>query len=136
MGVQVAKGSDKIVLMVYTEQTKPGEHFVSSLFPDTRALDRKLFQQQFPEAAKQGVAAGQNPWVLLDREGRVLRRGIENVKSDWNEALERRYPGITTREGTVTSITNDAGEPLRDAADNELHLYSVWLAPDSPSPRD
>jgi hypothetical protein len=123
---------DKFVVMVYTERTKPGERFVSKIFPDTRRQDCELFQQSFPGLGP--LIAGQNPWLLLDRSGKVLRKGIEPLTPAWNETLEQRFAGIDTQEVTVTSITDAAGEPIRDVAGNELHLHSVWLAPGSPLP--
>jgi hypothetical protein len=81
------------------------------------------------------MPAGEQPWVLLDREGHVLRSGHEPVDPpQWNRALESRFPGISTQGITVTPITDDAGEPIRNAAGEALHLYSVWLAPGSPPP--
>ncbi len=131
MSMQMAK--DKVVLVAYTERRKPGDRFVSNVFPDTRKLDRELFVQQFP-GSKSGVAEGENPWVLLDRSGTVLRRGLEPIATEWNRTLEDRYRGIKTAEVTVTSIYDEAGDPMRDLGGKELHLHSVWLAPDSPFP--
>jgi hypothetical protein len=133
--MQISAGSSKLVLMVYTEKSKAGERFVSHLFPDTRKQDRELFAQQFPDA-KTGMAAGQQPWLLIDRAGVVLRRGIEATTPEFHRALEHRYEGIGTREVTVTALTNDAGEPLVDAVGHEVHLLSVWLAPGSPAPQN
>lgn len=133
--MQLPADPAKKILVVYTEKSRPGERFVSQLFPDTRRHDRALFAQQFPEAGG-GVAAGQQPWLLLDRSGVVLRRGLEAMPAELNRSLEQRYPGIGTREVTVTSLTNDAGEPLLDAAGQEVHLHAVWLAPGSPAPQN
>jgi beta-lactamase regulating signal transducer with metallopeptidase domain len=135
MGMQLPADASKKVLIVYTERAAPGERFVSRLFPDTRKQDRELFAQQFPDA-REGVAAGQQPWLLLDRSGVVLRRGLEALPADLHQALERRYGGIGTREVTVTPLTNDAGEPLLDSAGHEVHLHAVWLAPGSPAPQN
>jgi hypothetical protein len=121
--------------MVYTEKATAGERFVSHLFPDTRKQDRDLFAQQFPDA-KKGVAAGQQPWLLIDRAGVVLRKGIETTTPEFHRTLEQRYGGIGTREVTVTALTNDAGEPLVDAGGQEVRLLSVWLAPGSPAPQN
>jgi hypothetical protein len=133
--MQVGPGSPKLVLMVYTEKARPGERFVSRLFPDTRKQDRDLMGQQFPEL-KNGVPAGQQPWLLLDRAGVVLRRGVEVTTPEFQRTLEQRYGGIGTREVTATVLTNDAGEPLVDAGGQEVRLLSVWLAPGSPAPQD
>jgi hypothetical protein len=135
MGMQAPDNPKHVVLVVYTERNTPGKRFVSHVFPDTRSVDREIFRRYFPQSAKSGVPAGQQPWVLLDRDGHVLRSGQETVKaSDWNRTLESRFPGIKTQGITVTPITNDAGEPLFDEAGGELQLHSVWLAAGSPQP--
>jgi len=120
--------------MVYTERQRPGVRFVSSLFPDTRAADRDLYRQTF--ASGQTIPAGQSPWVLLDRSGKVLLSGIEEVvPKTWLGAFQQRHQ-IRTQEFTVTPITDDNGEPLRDLGGKEVQLKSIWLAPGSPSPKD
>jgi beta-lactamase regulating signal transducer with metallopeptidase domain len=135
LGMQSPNNPNHKVLMVFTERSTPGKRFVSHVFPDTRAVDREIFRARFPQAAKHGMPAGEQPWVLLDREGHVLRSGHEPVDPpQWNRALESRFPGISTQGITVTPITDDAGEPIRNAAGEALHLYSVWLAPGSPPP--
>ena len=84
---------------------------------------------------KNGVPAGENLWVLLDREGHVLRSGQEPIgPPQWNRTLESRFPGIKTEGLTVTPITDAANKPLQDLGGKNLHLHSVWLAPDSPPP--
>ncbi|HET9865360.1 MAG TPA: M56 family metallopeptidase [Steroidobacteraceae bacterium] len=135
MGMQSPLDPNHRVLMVYTERSTPGKRFVSHVFPDTRALDREIYRRYFPQSATHGMSAGEQPWVLLDREGHVLRSGHEPVdSSQWNRTLESRFPGIRTQEITVTPITDDAGEAVRDAEGKELQLHSVWLATGSPPP--
>ena len=135
MGMQSPDNPQHVVLVVYTERKPVGKRFVSHVFPDSRAVDRDIFRRYFPLAAQNGVPAGQQPWVLLDREGHVLRSGQEPVESStWNRTLESRFPGIKTQSITVTPLTNDMGEPTVDAAGRELQLHSVWLAPGSPTP--
>jgi beta-lactamase regulating signal transducer with metallopeptidase domain len=135
MGMQSPHNPKHVVLMVFTERKTPGTRFVSHVFPDTRALDREIFRHYFPQAAQSGVPAGQQPWVLLDREGHVLRSGQDGAEgSELKGTLESRFPGIKTQEITVTPITDDSGEPLLDSAHQELQLRSVWLAADSPKP--
>jgi hypothetical protein len=135
MGMQSPANPKQVVLVVYTEGQTPGQRFVSHVFPDTRGVDRDIFRRYFPDAVKRGAPAGERPWVLLDREGHVLRSGLENVDtSTWNRALEARFPGIRTQGITVTPITDDSGEAVRDAGGKDLQLNSVWLAPDSPLP--
>ena len=136
MGMQSPTNPAHKVPMVYMERATPGKRFVSHVFPDNRAVDREIFRRHFPQAAKNGVPAGLQPWVLLDREGHVLRSGQEKVvPSEWNRTLETRFPGIKTQGITVTPITDDAGEPVIDGAGKDLQLNSVWLAPGSPPPK-
>jgi hypothetical protein len=136
MGMQSPTNPKQAVLIVYTERKTPGQRFVSHVFPDNRAVDREIFRHYFPDAAQRGVPAGQGLWVLLDRQGHVLRSGQEPVDaSAWNRTLEARYPGIQTQGITVTPVTDDAGEPVLDLGGKEVHLNSVWLAPGSPPPR-
>ncbi|HEV8442902.1 MAG TPA: M56 family metallopeptidase [Steroidobacteraceae bacterium] len=136
MGMQSPTNPKQAVLIVYTERKTPGQRFVSHVFPDNRAVDREIFRHYFPDAAQRGVPAGQGLWVLLDRQGHVLRSGQEPVDaSAWNRTLEARYLGIQTQGITVTPVTDDAGEPVLDLGGKEVHLNSVWLAPGSPLPR-
>jgi len=135
MRVQFPGDSGRALLVAYTEQPQSGKPFVSHLFPDTRAVDREIFRRYFPDSVQGGVPAGQSPWVLLDREGHVLRSGQEPVEPDkLNRMLEARFAGIRTEGITVTAITDDSGAPVRDTGGNNLQLNSVWLAPGSPPP--
>ena len=133
MNMQLPDKPDKHVVIAYTERGKAGDDFVSEMFPDTRKLDRELFAQEFPEA-RSGIAAGENPWMLLDRRGAMLRKGIEPITPQWEKTLEKRFAGIETREMTVTGLSNEAGETLRDVAGKNVHLHLIWLAPESPLP--
>ena len=58
MGMQSPTNPRHVVLIVYTERKTPGTRFVSHVFPDTRAVDRQIFQRYFAQAAKTGVPAG------------------------------------------------------------------------------
>ncbi len=135
MNMQMSAGSRKHVVVIYTERGSRDENFVSRLFPNTRKLDRDLFVQQFPEA-QSGIAAGENPWLLMDRSGAVVRKGVEPVGRKWEETLKERYKGIATQEMTVTQVTDEAGAPVRDAAGKPINLHVVWLAPGSSAPVD
>ncbi len=136
MGMQSPTDPARKLLVIYTEKRTPGVRFRSKLAPDTRALDRQLFRRHFAQAAKQGVSADARPWLLLDREGHVLRSGVEALNpKELNKLLESRYAGIKTREITLTSIVDDRDEPVKDRGGKELHMFSVWLAPDSPLPQ-
>jgi beta-lactamase regulating signal transducer with metallopeptidase domain len=133
MRMQLPNHPDKGVLMVYTEHKSGSGQFISSLFPDTRAMDRALYAQHFPVGTP--VPAGHQPWLLLDRSGKVLRSGLGSAGEErWNHTIEKLFPGIQAREVTVTAITDATGEPLHDAAGKNLHLTSVWLAPESALP--
>ena len=135
MRMQFPNDPDRALLVAYTEHPQSTRPFVSSLFPDSRAVDRAIFQRYFPGAVSRGVPAGAGLWVLLDREGHVLRNGQEPLAPDQlNRMLESRFPGIRTEGITVTAITDDSGAPVRDLAGNDLQLHSVWLAPGSPPP--
>lgn len=135
MRVQFPGDSGRALLVAYTERPQAAKPFVSNVFPDSRAVDRAIFQRYFPKAGSNGVPAGAGLWVLLDREGHVLRSGQEPLAPDQlNHMLEARFPGIRTEGVTVTPITDDAGAPVRDTGGNDLQLHSVWLAPGSPPP--
>jgi beta-lactamase regulating signal transducer with metallopeptidase domain len=124
--------------VVYTEpNAKPSEKFVSKLFPDTRAVDRKIFEHNFDAQTRRAIPAGQSPWMLLDRGGKVLRSGMEPMNDDrgFIAVLTARYPGITAQEMTVTPVTDASGKPIADLGGNDVNLVSVWLASDSPAPR-
>jgi len=85
---------------------------------------------------KNGVPQGANPWVLLDREGHVLRSGQEVIAHDQiQHTIEARFPGISTREVTVTPLFDGSNQPVSDSKGREVQLTSVWLAPGSPLPR-
>jgi beta-lactamase regulating signal transducer with metallopeptidase domain len=135
MGMQSPSNPDRKVLVIYTEPRVPGEKFFPKLAPDTRAVDRNLYREYFGDAVKSGVAGGARPWVLLDRQGRVIRSGVEAVNpKDLNDMLERRFAGIQTQEITLTPVVDDRNEPQLDQAGKPLQLFSVWLAPDSALP--
>jgi hypothetical protein len=121
--------------MLYTERGRRDANFVSKLMPDNRKLDRELFEQEFPGAAG-AIAAGHDPWLLMDRTGAVLRKGLEPIAERFDEVLKARYAGITTQEVTVTNLVGAGGVPLRDVAGRNIQLHVAWLAPGSPAPGD
>jgi beta-lactamase regulating signal transducer with metallopeptidase domain len=124
-------------LAAYTEApSKSGERFVSTLLPDTRAVDRAVFEQHFDVRIRGAIPAGQSPWLLLDRSGHVLRTGVEPMNDgrvflDW---LAARYPDIKSQEMTVTPLTDRDGKPIQDLSGNPVNLVSVWLASGSANP--
>ena len=135
MVMQSPTTPNRTVLVVYTERKALGQAFVSALVPDTHAIDRAIFKEHFSSTLQKGVPAGQRPWILCDRTGRIVRSGIEELDpSALNRTLESRYAGIKTEEITITPVTDEAGEHVLDADGNAVQLASVWLASDSPLP--
>jgi hypothetical protein len=123
----------------YTEApAKHGERFVSKLFPDTRTIDRQIFEHNFDPATRRALPAGQSPWLLLDRGGKVLRSGVEvmNDERGFLVVLTTRFEGIKAQEMTVTPLTDSSGKPVKDAGGADVNLFSVWLASGSALPRN
>jgi beta-lactamase regulating signal transducer with metallopeptidase domain len=135
-GISLPDRPDRIFMALYTEKpARHGERFISKIFPDTRAIDRSLFERYFDATARSAIPAGESPWVLLDRGGKVLRTGQEKVDSStFRETLQTRFGGIHASEQTVTPITTSDGEYVKDLAGQDVQLVSIWLAPDSPPP--
>jgi hypothetical protein len=141
--VRVPSTSNGAVVVAFTEprqgSTKPpSTPFVSNMVrtPDTRAIDRLLATRYFPESLRRGVAADERLWVLFDSDGQVLRTGDEKGggSTPITSVLTSRYPGIETQYVTVTPVTNEKLEILKDAGSRPVQLYSVWLKKGSPSP--
>jgi hypothetical protein len=136
MAMQSPNDPTHKVLAVYTEHKNADERFVSRLFTDTRSLDRDIYAGLFPNLVKYGVPIDTNPWVLIDREGHVLRSGVEETAHDQiAPTLKARFPGISTQEVTVTPLFDGSNQPVSDGKGREVQLTSVWLAPGSPRPR-
>jgi beta-lactamase regulating signal transducer with metallopeptidase domain len=126
-------------LAAFTEApAKAGERFVSKLFPDTRAVDRQVFEHYFDAATRGAIPAGKSPWMLLDRSGHVLRTGVRPMTDadGFPTWLASQYPGIQSQEMTVTPLIDAEGNAIEDLGGNDLNLFSVWLAPGSPAPKD
>jgi hypothetical protein len=105
------------------------------LFPDTSAVDRAIVTRFFPDAMEHGVAAGEGLWVLFDRDGNVLRTGREPFEpSNLNKMLEARYRGITISTVTVTPVTREDAQHVKNASGEDLQLHSLWLDSGSPLP--
>ena len=137
MGLQSPKLSGQTTMVVYTESKTPGKPFVSEVFPDTRAVDREIVKQHFPDVLKNGLPGGNQLWVLLDRQGRVLRAGMEIAPtSEMAETLRRRFAGIKPQESVWSPVVDGENTPLKGRGGGEIQLWSVWLAPDSPLPRN
>ena len=94
---------------------------------DDPAVNRAIAEHYFPDLytfPKEWPRA--DPWVLLDRQGRVLKTGRRVVMSgrDIQLYVESLYPGIRTHGVQVTTVRGERGQ----SAD----VGFVWLAADSP----
>jgi beta-lactamase regulating signal transducer with metallopeptidase domain len=133
-GISLPDRKDRMFMALFTERpARRGERFISKLFPDTREIDRSLFERYFDATARTAIPEGENPWVLLDRNGQVLRSGQEKVdSSSFRESLQARFGGIHANEITVSPVTTGDGAYVKDLGGRDVQLVSVWLAPDSP----
>lgn len=135
VGAQALDFGSQTVLVVYTDKGARHIPFTSSLFPDSRIIDRALAERFFPSAFEHGVSAGEGIWVLFDRNGKVLRTGQEAFEpAQLIPILEARYPGIKSNDMTVTPVVDANMQPIKDRAGGGLKLYSVWLDEGSPLP--
>lgn len=135
VGAQALDFGTQTVLVVYTDKGAQHIPFSSKLFPDSRVIDRALAERFFPSAFEHGVSAGEGIWVLLDRDGTVLRTGQESFEpAKLISILESRYPGIKATEMTVTPVVDAQMLPVKTSSGGELHLHSVWLDAGSPLP--
>jgi beta-lactamase regulating signal transducer with metallopeptidase domain len=135
VGAQTLDFGVQTVLVVYSEKSAQHIPFTSKLFPDSRLIDRALAERFFPSAIEHGVSTGEGIWVLLDRDGTVLRTGQESFEpAKLIPILESRYPGIKATEMTVTPVVDANMQPVKIPSGGELHLYSVWLDVGSPRP--
>ena len=94
---------------------------------DDPAIDRAIAERYFPDLytyPKQWPRA--DAWVLLNRQGEVLRTGRRVVDSGWDEKLyvESLYPGIKIAE--IQAVTAHGGDGQYG------DVIFVWLAKDSP----
>jgi beta-lactamase regulating signal transducer with metallopeptidase domain len=94
---------------------------------DDPAVNRAIAEHYFPDLytfPKEWPRA--DPWVLLDRQGRVLKTGRRAVMSgrDIQIYVESLYPGIRTDGVQVTTIHGEHGQ--------WADVGFVWLASDSP----
>lgn len=106
---------------------EPPEQPAAAGATDDPAVNRAIAEQYFPDLytfPKEWPRA--DPWVLLDRQGRVLKAGRRVVMSgrDIQLYVESLYPGIRTDGGQVTTVQGERGQ----SAD----VGFVWLAADSP----
>jgi BlaR1 peptidase M56 len=106
---------------------EPPEQPAAAGANDDPAVNRAIAEHYFPDLytyPKEWPRA--DPWVLLDRQGTVLKTGRRVVMSgrDIQLYVESLYPGIRTDEVQVTAVQGNQGR----SAD----IGFVWLAADSP----
>jgi hypothetical protein len=94
---------------------------------DDPAVNRAIAEHYFPDLytfPKEWPRA--DPWVLLDRQGKVLKAGRRIVMSgrDIQLYIESLYPGIRTDGVQITTIQGERGQ--------WADVGFVWLAADSP----
>jgi hypothetical protein len=126
----------KALLVIYAWPRRPNEpgptheppaQPVAAGVNDDPAVSRAIAELYFPDLytfPKEWPRA--DPWVLLDRQGRVLKTGRRVVMSarDIQLYVESLYPGIRTDGVQVTTVQGERGQ----SAD----VGFVWLAADSP----
>jgi hypothetical protein len=104
---------------------------------DSRQVDRALVEHYFPDALARGAPPGASLWILFDHEGRVLRTGSEHVDpAQLRKLLAQRYAGIALGDLTAAAVYGRDGRPVKNAQQETLQLYSVWLSSGSPVPSD
>jgi beta-lactamase regulating signal transducer with metallopeptidase domain len=88
-----------------------------------RAIAEKYFPDLYTYTAPKNEQTA-DPWVLLDREGKVLSTGrrFGNSRADLKLFLESLYPGIRT----------DGFQPTTLRDDRVREVNFMWLAADSP----
>lgn len=94
---------------------------------DNRAVDRQIAEKYFPDLyTHPSDWPRADPWILLDRQGKVLTTGRRAVNSKFDVKLniESQYPGIKTDQWQGVALTGPKGE--------EADVSFVWLAADSP----
>jgi beta-lactamase regulating signal transducer with metallopeptidase domain len=108
-------------------QPSPPERPAAAGANDDPAVNRAIAEHYFPDLytyPKEWPRA--DPWVLLDRQGRVLETGrrIGMSARDLYLYLESLYPGIHTDGFQATTVNGEHGQ--------WADVNFVWLAADSP----
>jgi beta-lactamase regulating signal transducer with metallopeptidase domain len=108
-------------------QPSPPEQPAAAAANDDPAVNRAIAEHYFPDLytyPKEWPRA--DPWVLLDRQGKVLTTGRRVVMSsrDLQLYVESLYPGIRTDGFQVTTVHGEHGQ--------WADVGFVWLAADSP----
>jgi beta-lactamase regulating signal transducer with metallopeptidase domain len=109
-------------------QPFPSEQPAAAAANDDPAVNRAIAEHYFPDLytyPKEWPRA--DPWVLLDRQGKVLTTGRRVVMSSRDVQLyvESLYPGIRTDGFQATTIHGEHGQWAPE-------VNFVWLAADSP----
>jgi hypothetical protein len=126
----------KHLTVIYAWPRRPNEPAPKSWQPeqpeavapnDDPAVNRAIAERYFPDLythPKEWPRA--DPWVLLDRQGKVLKTGRHVFTSGWDVKLyvESLYPGIRTDGFQATTAYGDHGQSGQ--------VGFVWLAADSP----
>jgi beta-lactamase regulating signal transducer with metallopeptidase domain len=102
-------------------------HGAAPAADDDRAVDRQIAEKYFADLYTHPFDWPRaDPWVLLDRQGKVLLTGRRTVNSrhDVQLNIESLYPGIKTDQWQVVALNGPKGE--------EADVSFVWLAADSP----
>lgn len=105
----------------------PAAQEVSAGVNDDPAVDRAIAEHYFSDLySYPAVWPRADPWVLLDRQGKVLETGRRVLmgSGDLKLYLESRYPGIKTDGFQAITVHGEHGQW------SEVHF--TWLAADSP----
>jgi beta-lactamase regulating signal transducer with metallopeptidase domain len=109
-------------------QSAPPEQPTAAAANDDPAVNRAIAEHYFPDLytyPKEWPRA--DPWVLLDRQGKVLTTGrrVGTSGRDVQLYVESLYPGIRTDGFQATIIHGEHGQWAPE-------VNFVWLAADSP----
>jgi beta-lactamase regulating signal transducer with metallopeptidase domain len=130
------EGDMKTLLVIYAwprRPNEPGPKYVPPEQPaaaganDDPAVNRAIAEHYFPDIYTFPKAWPRaDPWVLLDRQGKVLTTGRRIVMGgrDIQLYVESLYPGIRTDGVQVTTVRGERG--------HSADVGFVWLAADSP----
>lgn len=136
IAVQGMESKANQILVVFSYRKVPNSNYPpAGLFPDTSAVDRAIVTRFFPDVMEHGTTAGEGLWALLDRDGNVLRTGREPFDSkNLKTLLESRYHGIRISAVTVTPVTRDDAQHVKNTSGEDVQLHCLWLDEASPLP--
>lgn len=135
----------KRVHFFFGERTSPTNTYayaksLGDISGDLTAQDRLVLDRQFPDAARGRVTSDPILWIVLDRDGRVIRSGREPSSEKFHnsigmqERINALFPEIRTNEVRVSSIHGNDGKQVEDANGDPVFLYYFWLDQGSPMP--